>query len=91
MSFTESIGQSFCTRYNHLYQYVDQIPDKIKREITRLNHVPNSNEHLFLVSHGLTLGEYNLLYFLIYCKKRKTYQEKSTRVIDCEDSKETED
>ncbi len=75
----QDIGESFCIRYTRLHEHVDQMPDGTKRKITQFNHLPNSDEHLFLVRHGLTMGEYNLLYFLIYSNKRKGYQEKSTQ------------
>lgn len=73
-----NIGESFCTRYTQLHQCVVKLPDLIKHKIAQLNHLPNSDEHLFLVQHGLTLGEYNLLYFIHYSDLRKQYQRKST-------------
>lgn len=74
----QSIGESFCIRYTQLHQHVEKIPERIKHKISQLNHLPNSDEHLFLVQQGLTLGEYNLLYFLHYFDKRKQYQQKSS-------------
>ena len=73
------MGDSFCVRYDQLYKHVEQIPDKLKHKITQFNHGANSNEHLFLPQHHITLGEYNLLYFLSFSDKRKKYQEKSVK------------
>ncbi len=73
-----SIGESFCLRYTQLHQQVQKIPERVKHKISQLNHLADGDEHLFLVQHGLTLGEYNLLYFLIYGVKRKQYQQKSS-------------
>ena len=70
-------GESFCNRYNQLHHHVHEMPMELKRKITQFNHVADCSEHLFLPPHGITLGEYNILYFLIYSGKRKDYQTKS--------------
>lgn len=70
-------GESFCHRYDQLHHHVHKMPMELKRKITQFNHVSDCSEHLFLPLHGITLGEYNVLYFLIYSHKRKDYQSKS--------------
>jgi hypothetical protein len=75
----ETVGASFCSRYNLLHHYVEQIPIEQKRKLTQLNNVPQYDENSFLIRHGVTLGEYNLLNFIIYSGKRKEYQQKSVQ------------
>lgn len=75
------IGRSFCLRYDRLmdeFKTIQNDPYK-KRKLTQLNNDPQYNEHSFLVQHGMTLGEYDLLYFLIHSDNRKKYQQKSTQ------------
>jgi hypothetical protein len=77
-SVQHQIGDSFCKRYDQLYHVVNDMSEPLKRKITQLNHIPNANEHLFIPQHSITLGEYNLTYFLIYSNNRKAYQKKSS-------------
>lgn len=73
------VGRSFCLRYDQMMDSFKQIPLYDKRKLTQLNNLPKYNPHAFLVQHGLTLGEYDLLYFLIYSDNRRKYQQKSTQ------------
>lgn len=73
-----NVHETFCRRYDQLYGHVEQIPIEVKRKLTQLNNLSQYNEHSFLLQHGCTLGEYNLMYFLIYSNKRKEYQHKSS-------------
>ena len=66
------LGESLCQQYDQLHHAVESMPMELKR---KMNHAPKqSDEHVFLVRHGMTLGEYNLLYFLKYSDNRKKYQ-----------------
>ena len=75
-SSTSKLGESLCQRYEQLHRALENIPMERKR---KMNQAPKqSDEHVFLVRHGMTLGEYNLLYFLKYSDNRKRYQRAST-------------